>query len=490
MNRRIRLTILTSAAVFTRLFLLGRKSLWIDECLAWGASRMEWMDMLNAVSSGTPHPPLSFVLIKLSTLAAGSGEIGLRLFIALVTASAVIPVYRLASRRISEEGGFMAALLWAVAPYSVSLGQECWVYGLNAALSLWFADSADLAWRGSQKAYISAVFLGILGLMSQHIFLLSIMMASVLYFSVPSRERIPFLKFLVLLLFLALVYLPVFLRFREQFAARHHRMVSAGAQIGLERLFSLRPVSEFLRIIPGGILPVLSANLLERPRMLSAYFVNIAVVFSTVILPLLFWRKWKLPGLRFLLPALVIPFVLFIGDDPTARQMAVLWIPVSISSAGLFLRFRWTGPAVLILCCAALVPYYHMKEFPYHRSNWREAVHYVDSIASPGQEVIIFGGKSTALAWEYYSSSDIPIHAHRGRDPFAPDSVRADVSPSDYLEEVLENSRGDVWIINDIWRAPISGLIDGFNVCEYRKKGEMMETGLVKRHAIVFSLYD
>ncbi len=462
MTDRVKLLVLTIVSLGTRLFMLGGKSLWIDECLAWGATRMGWMEMFRSVASGTPHPPVAFALIKLSAIIAGDGEFGLRFLIAVFTASAVVPLYRLAARRTTARGGFYAGLLWALSPFAVSLGQECWVYGINAALSFWFADVADLAWRGSRKAYITAFILGIAGILTQHIFVITVAASAVLYFSIDAGKRISILKFITVPLFLAAAYLPVYLYFSSQFAARTERLVSAGFYAGTFRLFSTRPLSELFRVFAGGLLPEISQNILERPRMFTAYLVNAAAVIFMGIVPLFRFKKWNMPGLRFLWIILLLPFLLFINDDPTIRHLSLIWLVISISSAAVFSRYRYSGPAAAVFMLIALVPYYRMDVFPYHRSNWHQGVETIEAMAAPGDGVVIFGGKSTAFAWEFYSETGMDYFAPGGETPFAVDSERSRVNRVAFMDSVFatrENRR--IWVLIDVWGSPEMESIKG-----------------------------
>jgi len=168
---------------------IGRKSLWIDEALASGVCSMGPVELIQKITTGTPHPPLSFLLIRLSSLLFGQTDAGLRVLIALTVASASIPVYHLIHRRFGRKAAFWSAMLWAVSPFTVSLGQEAWVYGINASLSLWLLDLADLSWRGSRKALRGFILVGVAGILNQHIFLISIFIAGGFYFTVPRKER-------------------------------------------------------------------------------------------------------------------------------------------------------------------------------------------------------------------------------------------------------------------------------------------------------------
>ncbi|MCK5036547.1 MAG: glycosyltransferase family 39 protein [Candidatus Sabulitectum sp.] len=485
---RFLILLLSGISLLARLLFLGRKCFWIDECLAWGASRMDWLEMIRAVSTGTPHPPLAFVLMKLSSFFAGNGEFGLRFLIAILVASAVIPVFRLASRRTTVRGGFWAGMVWAVSPFAVSLGQEAWVYGINLAISLWFADFADMAWRGSRKGFVGAILLGAAGVLTQHIFVLSVVVGSVLYFTIDPSERVSFKRFIIVPAVLAVLYFPIFLFFSAQFLQRSARMVSAGSVLGFSRLLSTEPLSQFFRIFSGGLLPELSSNLLDRPRMVSAFVLNAVMVLFLAVWPY-FTRILKQGERRYLWLCLLMPFGLFLTDGPTVRQLSVIWIPIVITSAALFSRYRWLGITVSMFCLFSLVPYYAMEVFPYHHSDWRTAVETVESISQPGDIVVVFGGKSTSFAWEFYSNSDIVYLTPGGGTPFAGGGfdldgarIRDRVDPELFLDSIY--ACGDhrrVWVILDRWGIPsIHGVKGKFDMDFFFSAGDDMEVGLLE----------
>jgi hypothetical protein len=473
--------ILAGISLLARLLFLGRKSLWIDECLAWGATRMTWPDMFASVVTGTPHPPGAFALIKLSSLLAGDSEFGLRLLVAVAVSSAVIPVFRLASRRTTVQGGFWAGMVWAVSPFVVSLGQEAWVYGVTAALSMWFADTADMAWRGSQKAFVGSLVLGAAGLLTQHIFVLSVTAGCVLYFTIESGKRIPFKRFIAVPGILTVFYAPIILYFSRQFSLRNSRMISAGVYPGFSRFSGVLPVSQFFRLLAGGILPEISENLLERPRMLTAFTVNAITVLFLTVRPF-FTGMLKPAERKYLWLALLIPFGLFITDEPGVRQLSVLWIPFSLTSAAVFSKQHWSGAAVSIMCVLALVPYYSMETYPYHRSNWRAAVAAVESLAKPEDIVVVFGGKSTSFAWQYYSGSELTCITPSGNLPFAEDGQRVRIDPETLLDSLfLQAGYNRVWVVLDVWGIPSVHSIKGqHSLMLFRQIGEHMQVALLK----------
>lgn len=478
---RFLILLLSGVSLLARLLFLGRKSFWIDECLAWGATRMDWVDMFSSVASGTPHPPMAFIIMKTSSLLVGESEFGLRLLIAVAVASAVIPVFRLASRRTTVRGGFWAGMIWAVSPFAVSLGQEAWVYGINIAVSLWFVDFADMAWRGSRKGLIGCLLLGAVGISTQHIFVLSVAVGSVLYFTIEPCERISFKRFIIVPGVLALLYTPVFLFFSAQFVKRSARMAAAGMEMGFTRFLSTQSLSQFFRILTGGILPNISINMSDRPRMLTAYALNAMIVLFLAVWPY-FTRMLKPGERRYLWLCLLMPFGLYLTDDPTIRQLSVIWVPFAITSAAVFSRLRWSGAAVTAVCLLALIPYYGMKVFPYHQSDWRTAVTTVESLSESGNIVVVFGGKSTSLAWEYYSKTEMGCLAPAGENPFAGEQMRSRVNPELLLDSLLtQGGHTAVWVILDVWGIPSIHSIKGSHVIElFLPISEKMEIALLR----------
>ena len=475
--------ILGSVSLLTRLLYLGHKSFWIDECLAWGATQMGWLEMFKAVANGTPHPPVAYALMKLSVFLFGGSEFGVRFLIALVTASAVIPVFRLTSRRSSTTGAFWAGLLWALSPFAVSIGQEAWVYGIYLAISLWFVDFADSAWFGSKKAFIFSFVLGALGLLTQHIFVLSIFTASILYFTIDSTKRVPLRKFVVLPIVLTLFYIPIFFAFSSQFLERSSRMASAGFSHNNSRLFTSMPLSSFFRILLGGMLPKISLNLFERPRMLVVYAVNGLMVLFLAIWPY-FTKLLTKPEKKFLWLTLLIPFGLFLGDSPSIRQLSIIWIPLLITSAVVFAKYSWSGLIASIFCLVMLVPYYKLNTYPYHQSDFRTAITEVEKLAAPGDIVVVFGGKSTRFAWEYYSESDLVCLTPSGENPFTPDlERRRRIDPVSIIDSLItDEGYQRVWVILDVWGIPsISGMQGSHTLSTYQLISEHMQIGLIQK---------
>ena len=121
-------------ALFLRLLFLGGKSLWGDEFYAAGLVSNGIENLIQNSFRGSPHPPLAFIAIKLSSAVFGNSEAGLRAVSAIVTSWAAVPLYFFVLKRSGKWPAAFSALLWVMAPYSVSMGQEAWLYGIMSFL--------------------------------------------------------------------------------------------------------------------------------------------------------------------------------------------------------------------------------------------------------------------------------------------------------------------------------------------------------------------
>jgi len=430
---------------------IGRKSLWLDEALASGVGSMGLVELIQKITTGTPHPPLTFLIIRLSSLMFGQTEAGLRILIALMVASASIPVYRLIHRRFGRRAAFWGAMLWAVSPFTVSLAQEVWVYGTNLSLSLWLLDLADLSWRGSRKALRGFILVGIAGLLNQHLFLISILIAGGFYFTIARKDRTSLKVPLISTGLLLLAYLPVGLLFLNQFQARGIRMSMTGFASGFRSGLFDNIQSEFFRLLLGGLLPDVAELVVSiSPWLYAAVFANMVLIVLMLVKTALSAetpRRLKI----WLSAALLLPLLLFWSDYPGIRQLAALWIPFIFVAGIVFMSYRWAGPIIVSLCTLALIPYYMLDTFPYHRSNWRNAVRIVEfnSRTTP-DPVLIIGGKSTRLAWDFYSTHTLTCLTPGGDDPFFPDLDRSRIDLVALVDSLLIDNKG-IWLLIDEW---------------------------------------
>lgn len=443
---------LVALSLAARLLFLGGKSLWADEAYAAALLDRPLLEGAALFSRGTPHPIGGFFLLWASAKLFGPTASGIRLLTALLTASAVIPVFGFIRRRLPGGAGW-AALCWAVSPWSVSLGQEAWVYGPMAALAFWSLHLADGAWRGSRAALAFFIPVSVFGFLVQHVFILPAAAAVGLYFTLPAEERTGFLRPAVSALILLSAFIPVAAAFLGQFAARTRRLAAAGhGGLDLHRL-AVRPPAVFLRLLPGGMLPEAWRDLVSAPVPLVT--AAAAALLQTVAAADALLRKTLRRSFRIWLAAiLLVPFLLFLKDDPTPRHFPLAWLVVAFGIASLASRRRWIGPAAAAFCLAMLVPYYGLGSWPYHRSDWRSAVRIVEERALESDAVILRGAKTALQAWEFYAVRDLECHSPHCTDPYrGEDEAPAREDPVPLLEGLLAGGRR-VWLVEDTWGGP------------------------------------
>lgn len=299
-----------------------------------------------------------------------------------------------------------------------------------------------------------------LGFATQHLFLLGFSAALALYPTIPREERCGWRRQAIAAAAGLAGFAPLVLASAGFLRASAIRKSAAG-------FFSTRPAvlprelaTTFIRLLPGGLFPEVSANLLHRPRMLAAVLVGAAFQGWALLHALLSPRLGKAQRC-WIVGILAITVIAGVPLSPGARPYSILWIPLALSFAVLFDRFRLLGPACLLLVAFSLVPYYSLGSFPYHRSNWRAAVDLVETgrITDSMGEVLVISGQSAGLAWDFYSASPGNRLAF-GADEY-PYTVRSERTvrgnPAQEAVDSLLHTGADLWIVLDVWggRCPI-----------------------------------
>ena len=460
--------LLTIAALVLRVAGLGGKSLWADEAYASGLMDMSLPQLIRLAIAGSPHPPLAFLFIRASTFLFGGSEMGLRAIPAIFSALAVVPLTAIVSRRLGARTAIWAGALWVVSPFAVSLGQEAWLYGLTAFLGFLLVDVCDRAWHGAPWAYWTVVPLALLGMLVQHLFAIYVAAGFGLYLAVPRETRVPLRKPLILAGLLAAFYAPFIPLLLKQGGFRAERIRRAGLDMSVVYAYRylLRVPTVFARLIPDGLLLQLGRHLLSDMKQL-AFWAVFALIDVFLILCLFLDRTLRRPLKVWLGLILALPLVLFLKEDPTVRHLTVLWIPLAFGAAAAFRRYRATGPLTVLAAAVMLLPYYNVRSFPYHRSDWRGAVRYVERNLRPDEGILVLGKLSGGLAWDYYSTSDQPRVALGGENPY---SER--LEPGRDAQAVLDSIRAlhdRVWIVCDCWEAPgVDQLLEGDSIFSQR----------------------
>lgn len=124
-------------ATALRLPTLGLESLWYDETFtAWVAGRLSWDNMLRAIA-GDVHPPLWYIVERITIGIFGQSEAALRLPAALFGVATSWLGWRVAQAvGFTRTTALLVAVLIAVMPVSVYYGQEARMYTMLASFVL------------------------------------------------------------------------------------------------------------------------------------------------------------------------------------------------------------------------------------------------------------------------------------------------------------------------------------------------------------------
>jgi 4-amino-4-deoxy-L-arabinose transferase-like glycosyltransferase len=453
-SRWLPLAALAALALALRLTGLGAKSLWVDEAYAAGLMDMGIPDLVRMSVSGSPHPPLAFLVIRLSAAIFGTGEAGLRALSAIASALAVVPLTALVSRRLGMRAAVFGGAAWALSPYAVSIGQEAWLYGITALLGFLLLDVCDRAWRGSRAAAWALVPLALCGMLVQHLFAIYVAAGFGLYLAVPRPKRVRLRRPLLLAGALAAVYAPFAPLLLEQAGMRAERMRRAGMDMAAvySHRYLFRLPTVYTRLIPDGLLVDPGGHLLGDLKQL-AFWAFFGLLNVYLLVCLLLERGLRRPMKVWLVCVLAVPALLFIREDPTVRHLTVLWVPLCFGIAAAFRR--WRPGAVLAVAGAAvmLLPYYNVKTFPYHRADWRGAVALVEDDLEDEEGILVVGQLSGGLAWDYYSVTDHPRSALWGEAPYAPNRLERSRTAEAAMDS-MRRHHSRVWVVVNSWGGP------------------------------------
>jgi 4-amino-4-deoxy-L-arabinose transferase-like glycosyltransferase len=118
------------AGAVLRFWQLGRQSFWYDEVVTAGLMRSSLRGMLHGVHAGESSPYLYYVLAWCWAKVAGTSEVGLRSFSALVGTAAIPVTYGAGQVLVSRRAGVLAAALVAFSPFLIWYSQEARAYSL------------------------------------------------------------------------------------------------------------------------------------------------------------------------------------------------------------------------------------------------------------------------------------------------------------------------------------------------------------------------
>jgi 4-amino-4-deoxy-L-arabinose transferase-like glycosyltransferase len=152
-----------------RLYGLTSYGIWWDEAYHVQLVRLPSVGaMLDAVLSNPPSDPLYVFVLRVWAGLFGTGDAELRMLSVLFSTLTLPATYWLGRVLAGPVVGLLGALLMAVSPYAVELGQEGALYAL-AALTITLALAAGWRWRSEGRGGLLYVLLGIVAIYSHYV---------------------------------------------------------------------------------------------------------------------------------------------------------------------------------------------------------------------------------------------------------------------------------------------------------------------------------
>jgi hypothetical protein len=143
---KIFLSLVILLFIVARLWHLTSSCLWFDEIFSVHAAEHSWRSLLQFAAADLVHPPLFYILLKMWIGIGGDSLLWLRLFPAIVSIAAIVPILLLARELdLSLAETTLALLLLAVSGYLIKYAQEVRMYSLLfflSACSLWLSIAA------------------------------------------------------------------------------------------------------------------------------------------------------------------------------------------------------------------------------------------------------------------------------------------------------------------------------------------------------------
>ena len=142
---------ITLAGALLRVYLLGDKSIWLDEAFSIALSQRALADLLRLTVLADTHPPLYYVSLKYWML-LGQSEAIVRLLSALFSTAAIPAMYLLASALYEDKkAGLLGAVILAFSPFQIWYAQEARMYAMLTFFVLASAYFLIRALRSNQN---------------------------------------------------------------------------------------------------------------------------------------------------------------------------------------------------------------------------------------------------------------------------------------------------------------------------------------------------
>jgi uncharacterized membrane protein len=385
-------------ALVVRLFVF--RGLWVDEAISVDQAHMSFGAMLENLRTTDLHPPLHHAFLWLTERAIGTSEFAVRLPSLVAGVLLVLVLYATGKELYDRRTGLIAAAITSVAPFAVWYSQEARMYGL---LMLWSALAVWIGFRALRRnqtidwvllALVSAAivwtqYLGGLLVAAQQLVIVVVLMRRVIKDGRPWRSLLPWAVMAGAIVVLLAPLVPFGL---DQLHGVSYQSLSG--PIGQAAPKVHPPGIGLYTIITNGVWAAFGYHADGTVAILVALW-PAAVLLALFCLG----RGWSTRTVA-LLAMIAIPVAGFIvlslnhPDLFTIRYLSAIVPLVLLLLARLTARLAPPGRGtvavvgvVMLLLGVALVDQQLSPDNP-RRYDDREAVHFIDHRAQPGDEII------------------------------------------------------------------------------------------------------
>ena len=452
-----------------RIYRLTTESLWLDEGFSIGAAR----DIFKLMQSPTvsdfinnyvdKNPPLYFIFLNFWMKIFGDSEFAVRFPSVIFGMLSIIMTYQLGKMLFNKGTGLFASFFMSITFIQIYYSQETRYYNLYillAILSFYFLEKVienkDLKYSAG---YV--IFTGML--LYTHVHSVFIIMAQNAYFIIlflfsgEFRQKFNYLKWIVLQMILAAIYLPWIRVLLVQISdmqkggwlspPNHYKLIHTSYIFTGSFLI----VFLFILLIPLAIMKfskIKGEFRWSNPfESLEGFSLNVDIVNT---------RQFLLLSLWFLIP-IFVPYLYSRIKMPIYhfRYVLAASVPIYILAAAGFSRLKSAGLKTVIVTLITAISLFNL--FGYSdlvkesaREKWREASATVETQAKPGDLVIVSAGYCLDYIFNYYSRrTDIvkkPFPQYSASPRASRDIILINEGDIAELKEIIKGHRR-IWLV-------------------------------------------
>jgi LysM repeat protein len=378
-----------------RLYLLGSKSIWLDEAFSIAMGQRGLIDLLHKVVLTDTHPPLYYLLLKF-WMVFSAEEASVRLLSALFSIAAIPVMYAVVARLYTDKKiGLVGATILAFSPFQVWYAQEARMYAMLTFLVLLSAHFFLKALQaGERRDWIGYVIATTLALYTDNGAIWYVVTISIFY--LVSIKRFPGkpIDWFLSNAAICLLYIPWFPFFLEQ-----TRQVTGSFWL---------PAPTFSTLLAT----FLDFHSLNFPLAELSLLYMAAIFVWVTIVPAGDWQR-RLSSMWLFIPVATSLFLSLRQPIFLSRNLIAASLGYYLLIAGIIWRFR-SKRAMLAL----LLPLVAMNlvSIGYNawwepKEDWRAVASYVArSTQKRPAGMLVFIPGYTELPFNYYFKDyDIPI---------------------------------------------------------------------------------